>query len=181
LALSLSFIQTASCLSWRGTTLKTSRAVVAIVILAGLGVLLSAPAGWAKKHPKKQKDTGRFSEQCLVDDKNLSDGATISIAPASLWPPNHKFANVAVGMNLNSDADDPVPVSFSIISITDDQAEDDDQGGHGCGQKSSKQGPDWAPTGLSDSDPLTVSGSLKKSSDVIGTDPGEVKLRRERC
>lgn len=148
-----------------------------LLALLVLGALLSASPVWAKKN----KDSGTFSTTCLDSDTNLSNGATIAISPATLWPPKHKMAPVIVSMKLNADASSSVPVSFSITSITDDQVADDDAGGHGCGQKTSKQGADWSPVGLDAQNPLTVSGSLQMSSDAISTDPGAVELRRERC
>ena len=149
-----------------------------LLALLVLGALLSASPGWAKN---KSKDSGTFSTTCLDSDNNLSNGATIAISPATLWPPKHKMAPVIVSMKLNADANSSVPVSFSISSITDDQVADDDAGGHGCGQKTSKQGSDWSPGSLDAQNPLTISGSLQMSSDAISTDPGAVQLRRERC
>src|SRR5260221_7948838 len=154
-------------------TIATMRilAVLAFVFLA------SASTGWAKK-----KDAGSFSMTCLTDDNNLSKGATIAIKPAILWPPNHKmFKGLVVSMTLNADAELPIPVSFSITSITDDQVAHDDAGGHGCGTKTSKQGPDWRPIDLDENNPLIIGGNLEKTSESIATGPGVVQLRSERC
>src|SRR5258706_787922 len=151
------------------------RTIATMRILAVLAFvfLLSASTGRAKK-----KDGGSFSIICLTDDNNLSKGATIAIKPATLWPPNHKmFKGLVVSMTLNADAESPIPVSFSITSITDDQAAHDDAGGHGCGPKTPIQGSDWRPLGLDENHPLIVSGNLEKTSESIATEPGVVQLR----
>lgn len=163
--------------------MKRLSAIASVLMLVGLGLSFSPGVVCAKNNKnKKNKDFGTFSVVCLDEDKNLSNGATVSITPGSMWPPNHKLAkDVLVQMKLNADAPSEVPVSFSITSISSDQVEHDDEGGHGCGKKTSKQGADWAPTGLDESHPLTVSGNLQKSTDLISTEPEEIKLRRERC
>jgi hypothetical protein len=155
------------------------RAIVntGILTVLAVAVLVSASTGWAKK-----KDAGSFSTICLTDDNNLSKGATLAIEPAILWPPNHNMIkDLVVSMTLNADADSPIPVSFSITSITDDQVAHDDAGGHGCGTKTSKQGLDWRPIDFDDNNPLTISGNLEKMSESIATEPGVVQLRSERC
>ena len=156
--------------------MKRAPLAMPLSALLALGALQSAAPGWAKN-----KNSGIFSSPCLDSDNNLSNGATIAITPATLWPPQHQMAKVSISMMLNADANSSVPVSFSITSITDDQVADDDAGGHGCGQKTSKQGADWSPLGLNEQNPFTVSGQLQMSTDAIVTPPGAVELRRERC
>jgi hypothetical protein len=153
--------------------------IVRLVMVLALGIMVTAASGWAKN--AKNKDSGAFSTTCLENDPNLSNGATIALAPAQLWPPKHQMADVTISMNLNADANSSIPVSFSITSITDDQVADDDAGGHGCGKKTSKQGLDWAPPGLTSDNPLTINGSLQMATDSIVTPTGAVQLRRERC
>jgi hypothetical protein len=164
--------------SWMRKSSVMKRAIVVAGILMVLAFQpLGASTGWAKN-----KGVASFSTTCLTEDDNLSKGATIAIKPAILWPPNHKMVrNLAVSMTLNSDADSPIPLSFAITSITDDQVVHDDAGGHGCGVKTSKQGLDWRPNDLDTNHPLIISGILQKTSESIATEPGIVQLRSERC
>jgi hypothetical protein len=150
--------------------LSMLKAVSGVALLA----IAVAPPAFAKP---KDKSSGEFSVACLVGDANP---ATVTVTPATLWPPNHKMDGVIVSMSLDSDAASAVPVSLTISGITDDQASADDSGGAGCGKPTSKQGADWLPTDLGSS-PIVLNGSLELTTDTLATDPGEIQLRSERC
>lgn len=153
-------------------------------ILAGASLLLMAVASSALAN----RDTGSFSVACLTNDIALqsaeglttgSPAATVTISPASLWPPNHKFRNVNISMSLPSGATNlasPVDVSLTVNDITDDQVTQDDGGGAGCGKPSARQGADWSPTDFTG---LVQSGALQLTTDSVSV-PG-VELRAERC
>ncbi len=117
-------------------------------------VLAIAPAGFAR-------DSGIGTVKC--------GDLTISYAPTTLWPPNHKMRTIEIQAQ-DEDSDKvressgtvAEPFSIMVTSITDDQTEAE---GEGCGH----QNPDFS--GVDNS--------------VSGTDPGPigttVQLRRERC
>ena len=132
------------------------------------------------------KDSGSFTVGCLTQDtalqtsEGLSAGtaaANVTISPAKLWPPNHKFQAEGISMSLAADSSSSVDVSITVNDITDDQVSADDAGHNGCGKPTGKQGPDWSPTDFS---ALTASGSLQHVSDTPVA-IGGVKLRAERC
>jgi hypothetical protein len=132
------------------------------------------------------KDSGSFTFGCLTQDTALqtSEGlasgaaaANVTITPAKLWPPNHKFRTEGISMGLAADSSSSVDVSITVNDITDDQLSADDAGHSGCGKPTSKQGPDWSPTDFSG---LTASGSLQHTSDTPVA-IGGVELRAERC
>ena len=66
--------------------MKRAIVITEVLALLALGVFLSASTGWAKN-----QDSGIFSTTCLDNDRNLSGGATIAIAPANLWPPQIRW------------------------------------------------------------------------------------------
>src|SRR5215472_12450649 len=118
---------------------------------AAMMVVAVAPAAFAKGNHQTQS----FSIGCLTQDTALqtSEGltagtaaATVSISPASLWPPNHKLKNEGIVMTLPAAAAAAVDLSLQITDITDDQVTAENSGGEGCGQPTAKQGADWAPT-----------------------------------
>ena len=79
-------------------------------------------------------------------------------------------------MSLAADVSSAVDVSLQVTDITDDQLAGDNGGGDGCGQPTSTQGADWAPTTFPG--PLAT-GSLELLSDSLAVDGTE--LRSERC
>lgn len=106
----------------------------------------------------KSKGSGNYSVGCLTQDTILqaSEGiaagtaaATVTIAPASLWPPNHKLQTEDITMTLPDAASSAVDVSLQVTDITDDQLAAESGKGGGCGQPTSKQGQDWSPTDFS--------------------------------
>ena len=147
---------------------------------AAIIVIALAPAAFAKG-PKTQS----FSVGCLTQDttlqtsEGLSSGtaaATVSIAPASLWPPNHKLSSEDLTMTLPASVASAVDVSLQVTDITDDQLSADNGTSEGCGQPTSKQGADWSPTDFSG---LLASGSLELTTDSLPLHG--VELRSERC
>ena len=169
---------------------------------AALLAITAAPTVWAK-------DSGSYSVQCLSNDTALqqSEGittpstvgpVTVTIAPASLWPPNHKLrvehvsASLTQPFNPNPAAspyNNGANVTVWLTDITDDQIAVDDAGGHGCGAPTAKQGPDWLPAvvmsdptsydtasaTLTDTTPVALQFSDQTPSSV------DVKVRGERC
>jgi len=153
------------------------RALVPVVAI--LMISLAVPVS------AKSKDSGSFSTGCLLTDTTLQTDeglsssqapAIVTISPAVLWPPNHKFRNMALTMSLAADSSNAVGVSLAVNDITDDQVTDDDAGDAGCGRPTSLQGADWNPTDFSS---VTVSGSLQHTSDAVSI--SGVQLRGERC
>lgn len=132
------------------------------------------------------KDSGSFTVGCLTQDTALqtSEGlasgaaaANVTIAPARLWPPNHKFRTEGISMSLAADSQSSVDVSVKVNNITDDQVSADDGSHSGCGAPTDRQGADWSPTDFSG---LTATGSLQHISDTPVAISG-VELRAERC
>ena len=115
---------------------------------------------------------------------NKLEGGTASVlcgegqvvySPIQLWPPNHQMRTISVTYIDNSAAgatqgdNDGDQESLTINSITDNQMADDDAGGKGCGQTTSKQGADW----------------IFSSNTITSMDPQNigttVQVRAERC
>jgi len=152
---------------------------------AAIAMLAAAPGALAK-------DTGSVVMSCLTNDTALQDAegvdhttdpAQVTVSPARIWPPNHKMRNLGASMGLTNnltDTNSHVDVTLTITDITDDQAADDDAGGHGCGKPTSKQGPDWSPTDFSNN-AVQVGGPLTSTSDSVGFNAGDLKVRGERC
>jgi len=145
-----------------------------------LGFVFFAAAIFGAPRAAMARDSGTYSLTCLGTDTNITGGATISITPASLAPPNHKLRNETVTMNLNNDSATLDNYSFTIENITDDQTVQDDEGRAGCGQKTKKQGADWFPT-ETNIDPLRIAGNLQFAADTMFTTQGQLQLRGERC
>ena len=149
---------------------------------AAMMVVAVAPAAFAKGNHQTQS----FSVGCLTQDTALqtSEGltagtaaATVSISPASLWPPNHKLKNEGIVMTLPAAAAaGAVDVSLQVTDITDDQVAGENRGGDGCGQPTAKQGADWAPTTFPGA---LATGSLALTTDSLALDG--TQLRSERC
>ena len=169
---------------------------------AALLAIAAAPTVWAK-------DSGSYAVQCLSNDTALqqaegisgpSGPVTVTIQPASLWPPNHKMRTEQVTANLTSPFNSTPPASpyadganitVWLTDITDNQVTDDNLGGHGCGAPTAKQGPDWLPA-VTMSDPTsydTASATLTDTNPVpldfsdqgTSPEPVSVKVRGERC
>jgi hypothetical protein len=147
-------------------------------------VIAFAPAALAKGKGNKVPS---FSVGCLTQDtvlqtsENLTAGtaaATVSITPASLWPPNHKLTSEDITMMLKTDVASAVDVSLQVTDITDDQLTGDNGKGDGCGQPTSKQGADWSPTVFPFPSPA-ASGALRDTTDSLALDG--VEIRSERC
>ena len=147
---------------------------------AAIFLIAVAPAALAKS-----KGSGNYSVGCLTLDTILqaSEGiaagtaaATVTIAPASLWPPNHKLQTEDITMTLPDAASSAVDVSLQVTDITDDQLAAESGKGGGCGQPTSKQGQDWSPTDFSG---LVSTGTLEATTDSLALDG--VELRSERC
>jgi hypothetical protein len=154
---------------WSGT-------ILAATLLA---VVASSP-----KPALAKKAVTSFTVDCLANDAALmaSEGVStapvaVTITPATLKPPNHKFKNETITMSLTNNSTTPVDLAIAITDITDDQLVEDDTKGEGCGPPSTKQGPDWQPI---DFTALTASGTLQNTTDTPLAISG-VKLRAERC
>lgn len=158
---------------------KMASAVGAAAIL----LIAVAPAAFAKG---KLQGSTSFTVGCLTSDSALQSAegitdptvapANVTISPADLWPPNHKFKDEAISMSLTDAVSAPVDVSLTVNDITDDQVSEDNPGGSGCGASTAKQGADWIPTDFST---LTNSGSLEAVTDTVSI--SGVELRSERC
>jgi hypothetical protein len=131
-------------------------------------------------------DSNRFTVGCLTQDtalqtsERLASGAAaanVTIAPAKLWPPNHKFQVEGISMSLAADSSSSVDVSVTVNDITDDQVSADDASHSGCGAPTGRQDPDWLPIDFSG---LNATGSLQHISDTPVA-IGGVELRTERC
>jgi hypothetical protein len=160
--------------------MKFEKLMASAVGAAAMIVIATAPAALAKG-----KQTQSFSVGCLTQDTVLqaSEGltagtaaATVTVTPASLWPPNHKLDNEAVVMTLPAAAGSAVDVSLQVTDITDDQLAADNGNGEGCGKPTSKQGPDWAPTVFPG---VAATGTLELTTDSLALDG--VQVRSERC
>jgi hypothetical protein len=173
--------------------------------MGGAALILFAVAPVAMA---KSKDSGSNAVQCLANDsalqtaENISNPltgpVTVSISPASLWPPNHKMRTEGLSASLTQ-AFSPNPpsgtyasgadISVYLVDITDDQIADDVGGGHGCGKPEAKQGPDWTPAAvLSDATSYdlataTLTDTSSSALDFVDqTDATvDVQLRGERC
>ena len=91
--------------------------------------------------------------------------------PTTLWPPNHKFQTIKITFGEGTPTNDDT-LGFRITGISSNQQIDDDEGGHGCGKPTSKQGPDFEfSTDL-------IEGPPDDDSVTLAT---TVKVRAERC
>jgi len=133
-----------------------------VAIFAMAAFAFARPASAAKK-----LEGGTASVPC-------GEGQVV-YSPIQLWPPNHQTTTISITY-IDSSAPDATQgdkdgdqESLTINSITDNQTADDNAGGRGCGQPTSKQGPDW-----------TFSSNPINSMDPqnIGT---TVQVRAERC
>ncbi len=125
-----------------------------------LGLLALVALGTAAPALANPFDGGTGTIPC-------GDGQVV-YSPIQLWPPNHEMRTVSVNY-MDNDKDSNETVSLTIDSIDDNQTQDDNAGGNGCGKPANKQGPDW--TGVGNS----VSG---QDPSPIGT---MVQVRAERC
>jgi hypothetical protein len=160
--------------------MKLERLMASVAGAAAIVIIAFAPAALAKG---KGKQVQGFSVGCLTQDtvlqasEGLSEGtaaATVTITPASLWPPNHKLKSEDIVMTLPADASSAVDVSLQVTDITDDQL----TGGKGDGCGKPTEGADWAPTVFPFPSPA-ASGTLEETTDSLALDG--VELRSERC
>ena len=157
--------------------MRFEKLMASAVGAAAVLVIATAPAALAKN---KVSPTTFFSVGCLTQDtvlqtsEGLSAGdaaATVTIVPASLWPPNHKLKSEGVAMTLPADAASAVDVSLQLTDITDDQLTAGK--GEGCGKATSA---DWAPTVFPG---VAATGTLELTTDSLALDG--VELKAERC
>jgi hypothetical protein len=133
-----------------------------VVIAAFAAAIAAAPAS-----ARNRFEGGSASVPC-------GDGQIV-YSPTQLWPPNHKMRTITITYIDSSEPgatmgdDDGDDESLTVNSITHNQVGDDDEGGHGCGKPTDKQGPDWIFSG----NPI-----LGKDPTPIGT---TVQIRGERC
>ena len=97
--------------------MKLPRLMASTVGAVAMIVIATAPAALAKG--KGGKPSTSFSVGCLTQDTALqtSEGltagtaaATVTVSPASLWPPNHKLENEDISMTLLPSRTRPAPV-----------------------------------------------------------------------
>jgi hypothetical protein len=134
--------------------------LAAISAMAAIALALPASAG-------SHFEGGQASIPC--------GAGQVIVSPIQLWPPNHKMRTISITYIDNSAAgategnNDGDQESLAINSITDNQSGLDDEGGHGCGPSTAKQGEDW-----------TFS-----TNTITGTDPANIgttaQIRGERC
>jgi hypothetical protein len=188
--------------------MKLRSSMVKAVAGAALFAFAVAPPAFAKKI----KDSGTNSVTCLTSDEALctalggtfdpntktcsADPIEVSVAPSSLWPPNHKMRTESLSVGLTQPFVDTgsypngADILVWISNITDNQFDVDALGGHGCGSKN--QSPDWSPavdstvlgsflTG-STSAPLT-NAAPSAALNIVDENgaSAEVDLRGERC
>lgn len=132
----------------------------------------------AVSHPAAAKslEGGEASVPC-------GDGQVV-YSPTQLWPPNHKMRTITVTYIDSSTAgatqgdNDGDAESLTINSVTDNQVGDDDQGGHGCGTATQKQGSDWAfsTNTISGTDPATIATTLQVRGERCGKDKSEGRI-----
>jgi len=133
-----------------------------VIIFAMMAFALARPACAANK-----LEGGTASVPC-------GEGQVV-YSPIQLWPPDHQMKTISVTYIDNSAAgatqgdNDGDQESLTINSITDNQTADENAGGHGCGQPTSKQGPDWT---------LSTNPITSMDPQNIGT---TVQVRSERC
>jgi hypothetical protein len=182
--------------------MKFHSSLMTAVAGAALFAIAVAPPAFAKK----VKSSGSFSVGCLTSDTALQDAlgitdssapVNVTVSPGSLWPPNHKMHAESFTVNLtnlftdSTNYPEGADILVWISNITDDQLDLDGPGGHSCGKKTAKQGPDWSPavdsgtttsylTG-STTDPLTDTTPAALNIVDESSASAEVDLRRERC
>jgi hypothetical protein len=137
-----------------------------LIAAASAFVLMTSPSAFAKKPPKPPKHTKGGGGVATVP---CGDGI-ITYGPVTLWPPNHKLTGIHIQFAESEPTSDGDTIGLQIDDITFNQQAADDAGGAGCGQPTSKQGPDFGfspdlVTGP-DSEPLILNS---------------VVLRAERC
>jgi hypothetical protein len=185
-----------------GGNMKFHSSWMTAVAGAALFAIAAAPPAFAKKN----KNSGSVTVGCLTTDTDLqtalgiTDGSapvSVTVSPGFLWPPNHKMQAESFSVQLTptspslaSPYSSGADITVWLVGLTDDQASDDDAGGHGCGAPSAKQGPDWSP-GIDFATPGTyISGSATLTDSSPGaalslTDQSggaaNVALRSERC
>lgn len=104
-------------------------------------------------------NTGSATATCGAD-------VVISYSPTILFPPNHKLVPISISA-VDTDEDEDT-FTVTVTSITSSQVEGP---GEGCGQPTSKQGPDFTGVGSS------ANGSDPSTQAVLTG----VSVRAERC
>lgn len=124
---------------------------------------------------------------------NKLEGGTASVpcgeghvvyTPIQLWPPNHQMRTISVTYIDNSAAgatqgdNDGDQETLTINSITDNQTADDDAGGKGCGQPTSKQGADWifSANTINSMDPQNIGTTVQVRSERCAKDKTEPRI-----
>jgi hypothetical protein len=140
-----------------------SRALNRLGIVAAFAAtaLIFAPSAFAKKPPKSG---GSATVPC-------GDGV-ITYSPTTLWPPNHKMKGIGISFAETETSSDGDTLGLQINDISSNQQSDDDEGGHGCGQPTSKQGPDFS---------FSTAHISGPSGDDTVTLITSVEVRAERC
>jgi hypothetical protein len=99
---------------------------VSAIAVAGAGTLKSKDLAAGKAVVTVAPGTTEV--QYTNKGKNKPPSCTLTVTPKELWPPNHKFRTVTVAGA--TDADDDDTVSYQIVSVTQDEALNDDGDGN---------------------------------------------------
>ena len=105
-------------------------------------------------------------------------------SPIQLWPPNHQMRTISVTYIDSSAAGatqgdkDSDQETLTINSITDNQTADDDAGGKGCGQTTSKQGADWifSSNTITSMDPQNIGTTVQVRAERCAQDTAEPRI-----
>jgi hypothetical protein len=143
----------------------------AVAIFPVVAFALARPASAANK-----LEGGTASVPC-------SEGQVV-YSPIQLWPPNHQMKTISITYIDNSAAgatqgdNDGDQETLTINSITDNQTADDNAGGKGCGQPTSKQGPDWifSSNPINSMDPQNIGTSVQVRSERCAGDKTEPRI-----
>jgi hypothetical protein len=142
-----------------------------VAIFAMVTFALARPASAANK-----LEGGTASVPC-------GDGQVV-YTPIQLWPPDHQMRTISITFIDNSapgatqgdnDGDEE---SLTINSITDNQTAADNAGGEGCGQPTSKQGPDWvfSTNTITSMDPQNIGTTVQVRSERCSKDKTEPRI-----
>ncbi|MDO8433975.1 MAG: hypothetical protein Q7S58_16375 [Candidatus Binatus sp.] len=131
-----------------------------IVAAVAVIVLLFASSAFAKP----PKSGGTATAPC-------GDGV-ITYTPTTLWPPNHKMKSISIKFAESEATSDGDTLGLQVTDISSNQQSDDDEGGHGCGARTSKQGPDFSFS------KAVISGPPGDDTVTLTT---SVDVRAERC
>ena len=144
------------------------RMMLALVGSASLGIALAAPAVAAGKSGNGGNPAGGFSS--TTSSAPCNDG-TVTASPAILWPPNHKLHTITVKYSESDNDGDTISITGIAESMVDGSGAANAEG-HGAGQPTAQQGPDYVgPSNLpaNGTDPGSATTSVQIRSERAGT------------